>query len=389
MVYEHPQQGAEALAAYLSTPGCGSGLKRLDISSTGSDLTALSMALCDPKCAHVPLESVSVGGSALTADSTRAFASLLAAGSHAISALNMSRVINHNENVRHLKKDSEAVETIVASLVLNPTLRTTSLRIAENHITTGLARKLASMCAMSTSLISLDVSDCDMGDAALALLCRGFAECRSPRLEVFRCGRNSKASDDSGGAGKWLARLVERSHHLRVLSVPGGRSGGHHLNPRAKQLWSIDLSPLFVVMQKKQQLAGGEASGGASGGARKKDSADESAPLALEELDISCNGLLDSHMQSLQSALRENTSLRKLAWQGNDTTFQCVRNFSHLLHVNGALTDIGSFESSATDKSQHTRDLIGRIREKLTENAAKLARLKRVQSRSKNNNKKR
>ena len=94
-------------------------------------------------------------------------------------------------------------------------------------------------------------------------------------------------------------------------------------------------------------------------------------------------------MQSLQSALRENTSLRKLAWQGNDTTFQCVRNFSHLLHVNGALTDIGSFESSATDKSQHTRDLIGRIREKLTENAAKLARLKRVQSRSKNNNKKR
>ena len=88
-------------------------------------------------------------------------------------------------------------------------------------------------------------------------------------------------------------------------------------------------------------------------------------------------------MQQVQSALRGNTSLRKLAWQGNDTTFQCVRNFSHLLHVNNTLTDIGSFEGSAPDKSQHTRDLLGRIREKLAENAARLARVKRVNSRRK------
>jgi hypothetical protein len=377
------KRGAEALAAYLSTPGCGSSLKRLDISSTGSDLTALSMAMCNPKSAHVPLESVSVGGSSLTAEGTRAFATLLASGSHAVSSLNLSRVIKQNENGRQLRKDSEAFETIVASLVLNPTLRATSLRIAENQITTSLARKLASMCAMSTSLISLDVSDCNMGDEALALLCRGFVECHNPRLEIFRCGRNSRVNDDSGGAGKWLARFVEKSHHLKVLSVPGGRSGGHHLNPRAKQLWSVNLAPLFAVMQNAQVVAGVSEVGG---GASKKDKTGGSAtPFVLEELDISCNGLLDSHMQQFQSALRGNTSLRKLAWQGNDTTFQCVRNFSHLLHVNDTLTDIGSFEGSAPDQSQNTRDLVGRIREKLAENAAKLAKSKRLNSGSKKN----
>ena len=89
-------------------------------------------------------------------------------------------------------------------------------------------------------------------------------------------------------------------------------------------------------------------------------------------------------MQMLQSALRGNTSLRKLNWDGNDTTFQCVRNFSHLLTVNSALTDIGDVDSYATDKSQHTRDLVGRIHEKLEENAMKLAKAKRSHYRQQN-----
>ena len=59
-------------------------------------------------------------------------------------------------------------------------------------------------------------------------------------------------------------------------------------------------------------------------------------------------------------------------WDGNDTTFN-VKKFSHLLTVNSALTDIGDVDSYATDKSQHTRDLVGRICEKLEENAMKLA----------------
>ena len=112
------------------------------------------------KCAR-SATSVSVE-EPLTANGVRAFASLLATSSTKIQSLNLSRVI-HNENARQVKKDNEAVETIVASLVLNPTLRMTSLRMAE--ITDdNLARKIASMCVISTSLISLDVTDCDMGD---------------------------------------------------------------------------------------------------------------------------------------------------------------------------------------------------------------------------------
>ena len=80
------------------------------------------------------------------------------------------------------------------------------------------------------------------------------------------------------------------------------------MNPRGKQLWSVNLAPLFAVMQNAQVLAGVSEVGG---GASKKDKTGGSAtPFVLEELDISCNGLLDSHMQQFQSALRGNTSLR-------------------------------------------------------------------------------
>lgn len=160
-------------------------------------MTPFSLTLLDSKTEHVPLESISIGGCALIGESIQAFAALLAKKSNKIKSLNVSRMIklgsaSSSSQLRVIKKDSEVMETIIASLILNPGLASTRLRMTENRITSTFARKLASMCVVSASLVSLDVSDCDMGDASLALLFQGFTECHHPRIESLSCGRNSK-----------------------------------------------------------------------------------------------------------------------------------------------------------------------------------------------------
>lgn len=148
--------------------------------------------------------------------------------------------------------------------------------------------------------------------------------------------------------------MVKHCRHLRTLAIPGGRAGGHHTNRKMKQLWSIDLYPLFEVFKNNTN---------------EQSSKDADHSLALEELDISSNALLDSHMQRLFTSLRQNKSLSKLLWQGNDSTFQTVRNLSHLLHVNHVLTDVGDFMQYINDNNQHARDLTSQINEKLSQNA--------------------
>ena len=156
--------------------------------------------------------------------------------------------------------------------------------------------------------------------------------------------------------------MVTHCRHLKVLSIPGGRVGGQHLNKKMKQLWSIDLEPLLNVMKNHKN---------------DKSTKESEQPPGMVELDISSNALMDSHLQILFSSLRENKSLRKLKWQGNDSTFQSVRNLSHLLHVNHVLTDVGDFMQSINDDSQHARDTVSHINEKISSNAKALGMLRK------------
>ncbi len=387
------KKGTQKLAEYFAC-GCGAGLRHLDVAATGVDLGVVGHALShEGGGAHVPLVSLAIGGNKLSQASSGVLAKFLAETGK-VTSLDLSGMVTAQGKKmadEKTRKEQVALETIVACLLFNQNLERTALTLNANALGDGgpggitafsgggkpgpagggggggggggttagsaaaarampvgmgrysFARKLAGMCRASTSLVRLDVAGCALGDGGLALLLQGFAEAFQPHLEHLQCGRNSRVAEDNGAA-QWLGRLVENCHHLHTLGVPGGRVGGS-TNPKHRQAWALNLTPLWAAVAVSK---------------------------SLEVLDVSCNELQDADVTRMCGALRSQTTrLRVIRWGGNPTTFQALRSFANLLPSNTVLCDIGDYAENigaGVIASKRVQDMLNAVAEKLGEN---------------------
>ena len=126
--------------------------------------------------------------------------------------------------------------------------------------------------------------------------------------------------------------------------MPGGRVGGS-TNPKQRQAWALNLTPLWTAIEESK---------------------------SLEVLDVSCNALQDADITRMCSSLRsKNTRLRVIRWHGNPTTFQALRSFANLLPSNSALCDIGDYAANIAkgiSETKRVQDMLSTVAAKLSEN---------------------
>ena len=278
-------------------------LKRLDVSATGIQITTIADAFRVGE--NNTLVSLAVGENRLTAASTTALCKLLSS-TDTIAAINLSGVVNSNNESQN-KKDRLQLLATTATFLFNPHLPRTSLRMASNMMDAAFGAKLAAMCRDSRSLVKLDVSECGLGDEMLGLLFQGFTEASHSRIEMLNVSRNSREAEDHG-AGKWLGRLVENCPSLKSLDVAGGRDAKAAKNS-GKQVWALNLSPLFHALRSNN---------------------------TLEECNISCNALKDTDMSMLLTSIESNESskLRSIQFSGNNITTSMGKKAGDFLTYN-------------------------------------------------------
>jgi Ran GTPase-activating protein (RanGAP) involved in mRNA processing and transport len=293
------KRGTSKLLEYISSD-CGSTLKRLDVTATGIDTAVLADAL-RTKTGGGALISLAVGENRLTTTSTAALCKLLST-TDTLAAINLSGVVN-SSNEGQNKKDRLALEAVTATLLFNPHLSRSALKLASNMMDPIFGRKLAAMCRNSRSLVKLDISECSLGDETLAVLLQAYSETSQPRIEMLNIARNSRQGEDFG-ASKWLGRVVTNCTSLKSLDVSGGRDRRSNKNV-GKQMWVLDLKPLFAALNNNK---------------------------TIKNCNISSNGLNDADMKVLINALNSKQSgVVSILYAGNNITKICSKRIEDAL----------------------------------------------------------
>jgi Ran GTPase-activating protein (RanGAP) involved in mRNA processing and transport len=277
------KRGTTKLIEYIVSTA-GASLTQLDISATGIDSAELANAL--RSSSHAKLLSLSLGENRLNPDSTAALCRLLSSTA-ILSDVRLDGVIN-SSNETNNRKDRLALEAVSATLLFNTHLYKAKLSLRNNSLGSNYSRKLAAMCRDSHILVKLDISDCGIGDDALAMLFQGLSESVTPRLEVLNVARNSKANEDFG-ASKWLVRMFNHLKVLKSLDVSGGRD---RKTTKSKLYWSLDLKPFFKNLKDTD--------------------------TSIVTINASCNGLKDTDVNLLINSINNRSTLKTVDIRGNE-----------------------------------------------------------------------
>uniref|UniRef100_A0A8C3SBX0 Uncharacterized protein n=1 Tax=Chelydra serpentina TaxID=8475 RepID=A0A8C3SBX0_CHESE len=304
----------------------------------------------------------------------------------------LSAVLRANQSLTELElsynKLGDAVVQLLCEILKHPNCKLQRLGLAGCYLTDAASADLATVLRTSQSLTELDLSGNNPGDAGVQLLCEAL---KHPNCKLQRLGlRSCHLTDTDCGD---LAAVLSTNQSLIELDLSGNNPGdaGVRLlcealkHPNCKLLYicrlkDADCEYLTAVLRTSQSLT--ELQLGAN---RLRDSGVQlpvhivitllclslscsflrgrltgaccedlaavfRANESLTELDLSYNNLRDGGMQLLCKGLTHpNCKLQRLELQGCFLTHVCCGDLAAVFRTNHSLTELNLSENKLGD----------------------------------------
>lgn len=312
-------EGSGALGAFLANPNS---LQVLQIKNSAAQLEVVVGAILRGCNQLVKLD---ISDNKLTKKETGILAKYFQASAN-LNYLNLSATT----------VPVDAVKELITAITSNPYLKDFSLNLGDNKLGAAGARVIGSLVEKMTNIVSLDLSENDLGDEGIASLAESFAY-NSVIKHLNIQGNFKTKTKNRQHAIEQIIKLISNDSdcHLESLNIAGSK-GAELKN---------DLIPLIYELATNDKLF---------------------------SIDISGNHLGYKGASALGKALQTNDKLLSLYWDNNLTPIQGFQAFNLGLKRNHTLINmplpINDISAVLKGSEQQMTELVSRIENNLSRN---------------------